>query len=213
MYTLVMRHKHVFILLFFLLLSVASNAQVNIYLGGNLQGLYSGVRTEQSTYKPGFGAGVSFYYWEFEYWFFKAGFDYTLRSSLITDYPVDFFEGIEDFPVMVDILYKQQDLSIPLTVYFSVLEDRGNALLLAGILEIGYTTHIPQQNDLLGEIKLTGSHIKNPLKTSVGVGIGYQRQLDRNIFINAVPSFNIELRAPKPFNTIKLTVEVMFGVY
>jgi len=208
-----MRIKHVLILLLFLSLSVASSAQINVYVGGNLQGLYSGVRADQSSYKPGFGLGASFYYWEYEYWFFKAGFDYTFKSSLVTDYPDDFFEGIEDFPTMVDILYKQQDLSLPLTVYFSVLENRGNALLLAGTLEVAYTTFVSQQNDLLGEIKLKGKHIQNPLKTSVGFGVGYQRQLDRNIFINAVPSFNVELRAPRPFNTIKLTVEVMFGVY
>ena len=100
-----------------------------------------------------------------------------------------------------------------MTVYFSVLENRGNALLLAGTMEIAYTTFVSQQNDLLGEIKLKGKHIQNPLKTSVGFGVGYQRQIERNIFINAVPSFNVELRAPRPFNTIKLTVEVMFGVY
>ena len=57
----------------FLLISVSAQAQINVYMGGNLQGNYSWIRGDEQTMEPGFGGGFSFVYWEYEYWFLKAG--------------------------------------------------------------------------------------------------------------------------------------------
>ena len=202
------------VLSFFLLLScIALEAQINSYVGGNLQGLIGSVRSDSSTFKPGFGAGASFYYWEYDFWFFKAGIDYAYKSSSFSDYPFEFGDEYVDYPDRVSIEYFQHDISIPLMIYFSLFEQRGNALLLNGSLEMAFTIASKMTSPDIGEVKLSGSDIKNRLRTSVGLGVGYQRQLDRDLYINIYPSYNIDLRAHRPFRLIKLTAEIMFGVY
>ena len=80
-------------LVVFLLVSIAGRAQINVYLGGNLQANYSWIRGGEASMEPGFGAGVDFVYWEYEYWFLKAGLDYYRKTSSMMDYPDDY--GVE----------------------------------------------------------------------------------------------------------------------
>ena len=81
--------KRAVYLALFLLVSVASQAQINIYVGGNLQGNYSWIRGDEATMEPGFGGGVDFIYWEYEYWFLKAGIDYYHKTSSALYCPCD----------------------------------------------------------------------------------------------------------------------------
>ena len=74
-------------LVIFLFTSIVAEAQVNLHMGGNVQGNYSWIRGEEPTSNTGFGGGFSFIYWEYEYWFIKAGIDYHHKSSSIMDYP------------------------------------------------------------------------------------------------------------------------------
>jgi hypothetical protein len=60
---------------------------------------------------------------------------------------------------------------------------------------------------------LKGTEVKSRTRTNLGVGVGYQRQLDKHTYLNIYPSFNIDVRAQRPFNTINLTAEFLFGVY
>jgi hypothetical protein len=60
---------------------------------------------------------------------------------------------------------------------------------------------------------LGSGDVKSWTKTNVGVGVGYQRQLDRHLYLNIVPSFHVDIRAERPFNSIRLTAELLFGIY
>ena len=51
--------KAVYLAVFFLI-SVSAQAQINVYMGGNLQGNYSWIRGDEQTMEPGFGGGFSF---------------------------------------------------------------------------------------------------------------------------------------------------------
>jgi hypothetical protein len=120
-----MTKKRAVYLAVFFLFSLAAEAQINLYVGGNLQGNLSWLRGDEPTLEPGFGGGFSFVYWEYEYWFLKAGIDYNYKTSAMLDYPDDY--GIEptspDDKVM--ITFTEQTLGIPLTIYFRPFERGG----------------------------------------------------------------------------------------
>jgi len=197
----------------FLLLSMGAAAQINIYVGGNLQGNYSWIRGDENTFKPGMGGGFSFVYWEYEYWFIKAGVDYSYRQSSSLEYH-DYYgtesTGPED---KIIIERKEHHISVPLSLYFRPWEDRENALLLVGTLEPMFAVRVKENSDLYGETVLSGSQVKQRVKTNLGVGVGYQRQLDRYMYLNVFPSFHFDMRSDRPFTSIKLTAELIFGVY
>ena len=58
-----MHRKTAFLSAILLALTFMLQAQINLYLGGNLQGNYSWLRGDEATFEPGFGGGVSFVYW------------------------------------------------------------------------------------------------------------------------------------------------------
>ncbi len=198
----------------FLFAASTAGAQINIYFGGNLQGNYSWIRTnEEASFKPGFGGGFSFVYWEYEYWFIKAGLNYQYKASTSFEYPDDF--GVIDIgpddQINVDIY--EQTVGVPLTIYFRPVESGENAMLIAGTIETQITANLRADSEEYGEIVYKGSDVKSRIRTTVGIGIGYQRQLDKHTFLNIYPSFNMDLRAQRPFNSITLTAEVLFGIY
>ena len=197
----------------FLLISISAGAQINLYLGGNLQANYSWIRGADPTYSPGFGAGFSFVYWEYEYWFIKAGLDYTYKSSSCLHYPDDYDVPITDPDDKVNITFSEQCVGIPLTIYFRPYESGANSLLITGSLEMMFVAHLKENAEEYGELILKGNDIKSRMKSNVGFGLGYQRQLDNHMYLNIVPSFNMDIRAARPCNSIKLTVELLFGVY
>ena len=208
-----MRLKRAIYILGILLIGSTAGAQINIYLGGNLQGNYSWIRSEQTSYKPGFGGGFSFVYWEYEYWFIKAGIDYHHKASSSYEYP-DIY-GDEDYGPndKINIDFTEQNIGIPLTIYFRPYESGENALLITGSLETMFTVHQKASNEEYGELVLSGSDIESRMRTNIGIGVGWQRQLDRYTYLNLYPSFNFDVRADRPFNSITLTAEILFGVY
>lgn len=200
-------------LVIFILVSLTAEAQVNIYLGGNLQGNYSWARGEEATFHPGFGGGFSFVYWEYEYWFIKTGLDYYHKTSSKLDYP-----DIYDVPVVhpddkVRIRYAEHAVALPLTFYFRPYESGANAMLLTGGLEMMVVLHSKADSDEFGEKVLKGSSDRNWTKSGVEAGIGYQRQLDRHAFLNVVLSFSTDIRATPSYNSVNLTLEYIFGAY
>ena len=197
----------------FVLLSLTAGAQINIYLGGNLQGNYSWLRGEEHTYHPGFGGGLSFVYWEYEYWFLKAGIDYGYMSSSYLNYPEDYGVPINSPDDKIHITFTEHAVGIPLTIYFRPYESGPNTLLIAGTLKTIFVARLGENSEEYGELVLTGGEIKNRTKTNVGIGVGYQRQLDQHMFLNIVPTFNVDIRADRAFNSINLTAELIFGIY
>ena len=197
----------------FLLISISAGAQINLYLGGNLQANYSWIRGEDPTYSPGFGAGFSFVYWEYEYWFIKAGIDYGNRTSSVLAYPDVYGVAPQDPYDKIRIEFNEQTLSVPLTVYFRPYESGSNAMLLTGTLEMMVVASLKADSEEYGELEVAGGDARTWTKTSVGIGAGYQRQLDEHMFLNIIPSYNVDIRATPAYNTIKLTVELIFGVY
>ena len=205
--------KRAVYLVLFLSISIASQAQINVYVGGNLQGNYSWIRGGEATMEPGFGGGLDFIYWEYEYWFLKAGIDYYHKTSSLMDYPDDYGVEPENAYDKINITYTEQSVGIPLTVYFRPYEWRANTLLLTGSLTTMYVLNLKEDSEEYGEIVLKGTDLKTRIKTSVGIGAGYQRQLDKHIFLNIVPSYNIDLRGDRAFNSITLSLELIFGIY
>ena len=171
------------------------------------------MRGDEATFQPGFGGGFSFVYWEYEYWFIKAGLDYHLMSSSALHYPEEY--GIDitspDDKVMID--YTEHAGGIPLTVYFRPYESGANTLLITGTLEMLFTALVKMNSAEYGELELRSSDVRSWTKTSVGLGVGYQRQLDQHMYLNIVPSFHTDIRADRPFNSIRLTAELLFGIY
>jgi hypothetical protein len=208
-----MKLKHALFLVSFLSLSLAAEAQINLYVGGNLQGNYSWLRGDEHTFQAGFGGGFSFVYWEYEYWFLKAGIDYTLKTSSVLDYPDDFGVPIIYPDDKVQITYSEQAIGIPLIIYFRPYESGANTLLLTGTLAPLYIFHLTESTEEFGELKMTGGDISSRLKTNVGFGVGFQRQLDRHTYLNIVPSFNVDIRSPRAYQSITLTAELIFGIY
>ncbi len=205
--------KRAIYLLTFLLLSITAGAQINIYLGGSLQGNYSWLRGEENTFEPGFGGGLSFVYWEYEYWFLKAGLEYSHKSSSLLDFPDDYGVSINDQDDKINISITEQSIGVPLTIYFRPYESGANSLLITGSLRTIFVAHLLENSEEFGELILKGADIKTRTKTNVGIGVGYQRQLDSHMFLNIVPSFNVDIRAARAFNSINLTAELIFGVY
>lgn len=200
-------------LVVFLLVSVVAEAQINTFLGGNLQGNYSWARGDEPASSPGFGGGFSFVYWEYEYWFIKAGIDYHHKSSSVMDYP-----DIYDVPVVhpddkVRITYSEHAVGIPLTFYLRPYESGPNALLLTASLEPIVVASLKANTDEFGEMVLEGGNQRNWMKSNVGLGIGYQRQIDRNIYFNLIASYHLDIRANPAFNCFTLTAEFLFGAY
>ena len=208
-----MMFKRAIYLLAFLLLSVTAGAQINIYLGGNLQGDYSWLRGDEHTFKPGFGGGFSFVYWEYEYWFLKAGLDYNYKSSSSLEYAEDYGVPITDPDDKINITFKEQTIGVPLTTPSFRYDCGSHTLLITGSLKTMFIVHLKENSEEYGELVLKGSDIKTRAKTNVGIGVGYQRQLDQHMFLNIVPSFNVDIRSIRAFNSITLTAELIFGVY
>jgi len=205
--------KRTVFLLVFLIASLAAQAQINVFLGGNIQGNYSRIRGEEPTGEPGFGAGVSFIYWEYEYWFLKAGIDYVYKTSSILDYPDDFGVEPENADDKIRISYMEQTVGIPITAYFRPWERGPNSLLITGTLNTLIVTRLKASSEEYGDIILSGESIETRIKTNLGIGVGYQRQLDKHTFLNIVPSYNIDVRGYPAFNSITLTAELIFGIY
>ena len=197
----------------FLLMSVASLAQINVYMGGNLQGNISWIRGDEAVGDPGFGGGVSFVYWEFEYWFLKTGIDYNFRTSSILNYPDEFDITPVDPDDKIRISYNESTVGIPISFYFRPFEAGGNTLLLTASLNTMIVAGLKASSEEYGEVALKGTDIKNRVKSNLGFGVGYQRQLDKHMFLSLVPSYNIDLRGDRTFNSITFTAELIFGVY
>jgi hypothetical protein len=205
--------RKAFYLAVFSILSLSTQAQVNVYMGGSLQGNYSWIKGEEPTMEPGFGGGFSFVYWEYEYWFLKAGLDYNNRTSSILDYPDDFGVIPENPDDKIIITSNEQVIGIPLTIYFRPYEWGANTLLITGTLEAMIALNVKESSEEYGEIVFKGSDINSQTKTNLGIGVGYQRQLEKHTFLNIVPSFNLDLRSDRAYNSFTLTAELIFGVY
>lgn len=205
--------KRAVFLAVFMLALVGAEAQINLYLGGNLEANYSWIRGDDHTFEPGFGGGFSFVYWEFEYWFLKAGLNYTNRSSTHLDYPDPF--GVEPLGPddKINISTTEQTLGIPLTVYFRPYESGANSLLLAVTSRTQIVVNLKEQAEGYDDVVLGWSEVNTRTKTSFGLGVGYQRQLDKHMFLNILPTYNMDLRSDRPFNSFILTAELIFGVY
>ena len=208
-----MKLKKAFWIVPFFLLSQVAEAQIDIFLGGTLQGNYSWMKGDNHTIQPGFGGGFSFIYWEYEYWFLKTGINYTRKSSSSLRYPDDFDEPVTSPDDKVQITFTEQSIGIPLMIYFRPYESGANTLLITGSLEPMYVAHLKESTGEFGDLIMTGGAIDSRIKTNLGIGLGYQRQIDRDIFLNIVPSFNMDIRSPRAYQSITLTAELIFGIY
>jgi hypothetical protein len=205
--------KRAVYLLIFVSISISANAQINLYMGGNVQGNYSWIRGDEPTYDPGFGAGFSFIYWEYEYWFIKAGIDYHYKTSSIFDYTDIYGVPPLEPDDKIRISYTEQAVGIPVTFFFRPYERGSNALLLTGTLEPMVVASLKANSDEYGELVLPASGSRTLVKSNVGIGVGYQRQIDKHKFLNLVAAYSMDLRGTPSYNAITLTAEFIFGVY
>ena len=113
----------------------------------------------------------------------------------------------------MQISITEHNIGVPLTVYFSPYESGSNTLLITGSFALMAVAHLKESTAEFGEIVLKGPDIKSRTKTNVGLGIGFQRQLDRQTYLNIVPSFQTDLRSPRAYYSLTLTAELIFGIY
>lgn len=205
--------KRIVYLAVFLLVSFSARAQINVFMGGNLQGHYSWIREDEPLQELGFGGGINLVYWEYEYWFLKAGLDYYNLNSTALAFPDDFGVEPENAADKINISYTEHAVGIPLIFYFRPYESRANAILVTGSLSTLFVASLKAHSEEYGDTTVKGAALKPRIKSRVGIGVGYQRQLDKNVFLNIVPSFNMDLRGHVAFNTISLTTELIFGIY
>ncbi len=205
--------KRAVYLILFMFISISAGAQINSYMGGNVQGNYSWIRGDEPTFNAGFGGGFSYIYWEYEYWFIKAGIDYHHKSSSILDYSDIYGVPPLEPEDKIRINYTEDAIGIPLTFYFRPYEKGANALLLTGTLETMVVASLKADSDEYGELVLPASGARTVVKSNIGLGIGYQRQIDKHTFLNLVASYNMDFRGTPSYNCITLTVELIFGVY
>jgi hypothetical protein len=85
--------------------------------------------------------------------------------------------------------------------------------LISGTLNTTIVASLKLNSEEYGELIKKGTDVKTRLKSNVGIGVGYQRQLDKHKFLNIIPSYNIDLRGDPAFNSITLTAEFIFGIY
>ena len=208
-----MKMKYALWIVCCIFLARVAEAQVNLYIGGNLQGNYSWMRGDNPTFEPGFGGGFNFIYWEYEYWYLKTGLEYSLKSSSTLGYPDDFNEPVTQPGDKVRITYREQAIGIPVAVYFRPYESGANSLLISGSFTMMYVAHLKESTDEFGDLVRTGGDIDSPIKTNVGIGVGFQRQLDRHTYLNIIPSFTLDIRSPRAYQSITLTAELIFGIY
>ena len=152
-------------------------------------------------------------YWEDEYWFLKTGLGYNFRTSSILEFADVFGVAPVGPDDKIRITYEEHVLGVPIAFYFRPLESGGNTLLLTASLNSMIVTGLKASSEEYGEVALKGTDVKYRVKANLGLGVGYQRQLDEHMFLNIVPSFNIDLRGDKTFNSFTITAELIFGVY
>ena len=129
------------------------------------------------------------------------------------DYPDDYGVPINSPDDKVQITFSEQAVGIPLTIYFRPYEKGANTLLISATMQTNIVVGLKENTEEYGELVLKGSQIKARTKTNLGIGVGYQRQLDKHMFLNIVPSFNVDLRSVRAYNSITLTAELIFGIY
>ena len=205
--------KRAVYLILFLFISISAGAQINSYLGGNIQGNYSWIRGDEPTFSVGYGAGVSYIYWEYEYWFIKAGIEYHHKTSSILDYSDIYGVPPLEPEDKIRINYTEDAIGIPLTFYFRPYERGKNALLLSGTLEPMVVASLKADSEEYGELVLPASGARTVVKSNVAFGLGYQRQIDKYKFLNLVAAYTMDVRGTPSYNSITLTVEFIFGVY
>jgi hypothetical protein len=208
-----MMFRKTILLTIFILASVTSLAQVTLYMGGDLQGNYAWIRGDEPVMGPGVGGGVSLVYWEHEYWYVKTGINYNHATSTILEYPDDYGVTPENADDKINITYTEQTVGIPMAFYYRPYEWRSNSLLITGSMQMLMVASLKASSEEYGDLMLKGAAAGNRIKANLGIGVGYQRQLDRYLFLNIIPSFNIDLRGEKPYSSIRLTAELLVGVY
>ncbi len=203
-----------FLVVFLTLISLQHTvAQINTFIGASVTPSFTGVRSDEASFRPGFSTGFTYVYWDFTNWFFKSGLNYSFRSSEILDYPQYFTNVYNNPPVPVRLVYDQRNLAVPLTAYFAFYNRNQNALLVTAGMELLVTTSVTYTHETYGSSTLKRASLDNRFKTQLGLGVGYQRQLTDFLYLNLVPSFYMDIRSDRPFNSIRLTMELIYGIY
>lgn len=193
--------------------SMVSSAQIESFIGGSITPGISKVRSSNSTFSASYGGGFSYVFWDNPAWYVKSGLEYYKRTSGIREIPKHFTVPPAELFVPVEMVFEQSDLVIPIQAFFPFRDRKGNALLLAGGLEVMYTIQQKYQHDVYGDAVFSGADINTKVNTGIMFGAGYQREISDDLYFNVFPSFNFDIRSDKVFSGFELTLEILYGVY
>ncbi|MFC2129311.1 hypothetical protein ACFLQX_00875 [Bacteroidota bacterium] len=192
---------------------MTSSAQITSFVGGRVYPTFGKTRVYDGSFALGYGAGFTYVFWEYDAWFIKAGVDFVSRSSNIVDIPRYFEVPLSEELVTVDIHYTQQDIDLPVALYYRLYEQRDNAFIVMGGMDIIYTLRTLYQHDTYGKSIVIGDDNKQRINIGFSLGAGYQREISNIFFINILPTINLDIRSEKPFTYFGLTVEMIYGIY
>ncbi len=197
----------------FLSVFLSGTSQITSFIGASAYSTLSKTRTSDASFAIGYGAGISYVFWENDEWFIKSGADFISRSSNIVDLPRYFDVTGDQGLVEIGQLYNQKNIVVPIAVYFIPWKKKKNAILVMGGMNIMYTIQSKYQNDTYGTHVLSADDIDHNVKVGFLLGAGYQREFSDVLFLNIFPTLNIDIRSDDPFTTFGLTLEMIYGVY
>ncbi len=188
-------------------------SQITSFIGARAYPTIGKTRASNSSMSVGYGAGITYIFWEYEDWFIKTGADYLSRSSQVNELPRYFQVPFGQELQKIDMRYTQNDINIPIAVYYLPYREKGNAVIVMGGMDVMYSMETKYEHEVYGSALFSGEDIDQHIKIGFSFGAGYQREFSDVLFLNVLPTMNLDIRSDKPFISFGLTLEMIYGFY
>jgi len=208
-----MHYRRIFLIVTLLYLSLSGFSQITSFVGGSVFPSISKTRNDNTSFSPGLGGGITYVFWEYPNWFIRTGMEYVSRSSGVYEIP-RYFDLTEGNPLeKTDMVFTQQNIVVPISLYYIPFRKKGNAMLVLGGMDIFYVSRMKFKHDDYGLATLSGTDIDQQIIAGLTLGAGYQRELSDILFINIYADMDMDIRADRPFQSFELKIELIYGIY
>ena len=208
-----MQIRRYIVLISLLSIFFTGTSQITSFLGVHGYPTLGKTRASNTALSVGYGAGLTFVFWEHEDWFIKSGADYLSRSSKVFELPRYFEVPAGQELQRIDMRYTQNDINIPFAVYYLPYRKKGNAIIVMGGMDVMYTMQSKYDHEEYGSVVFAAEEIDQNVKIGFSLGAGYQREFSDVLFLNILPTLNLDVKSDKPFTSFGLTLEMIYGIY